>query len=152
MRHNSGLSWELSFGERDITARPLKEIGLSLGSVNFILKELIKKGYVKAQRSQELKQQGGIHIRLTPKGINEALRQTQYFLVSKMEEYEKLQREIDDLRQENALLDENVTGTDGRRPAIFIDRDGTIMVDVGYPKLRPAGQPDYRGCQGIERI
>jgi|GEM_PF-399798 len=124
------LSSESEISQRDLS----KRIGLSLGSVNFILKELIKKGYVKAQRFKNSNNKAAYIYVLTPKGINERVRQTQYFLRLKMEEYEKLQREIDDLRQENAHLDENVTGTDGRRPAIFIDRDGTIMVDVGYPK------------------
>ncbi len=124
------LSSESEISQRDLS----KRIGLSLGSVNFILKELIKKGYVKAQRFKNSNNKAAYIYVLTPKGINERVRQTQYFLRIKMEEYEKLQREIDDLKQENACLDKNAAGMDGKKPAVFIDRDGTIMVDVGYPK------------------
>lgn len=124
------LSSESEISQRDLS----KRIGRSLGSVNFILKELIKKGYVKAQRFKNSNNKAAYIYVLTPKGINERVRQTQYFLRLKMEEYEKLQREIDDLRQENAHLDESAAKMDGRKLAVFIDRDGTIIVDVGYPK------------------
>lgn len=124
------LSSEGEISQRDLS----KRIGLSLGSVNFILKELVKHGYVKAQRFKNSNNKAAYFYVLTPKGINERVRQTQYFLRLKMEEYERLQREIDDLREENAHLDKNAAGTDGMRPAVFLDRDGTIMIDVGYPK------------------
>lgn len=124
------LSSEGEISQRDLS----KRIGLSLGSVNFILKELIKQGFVKAQRFKNSNNKAACIYVLTRKGINERVRQTQYFLRLKMEEYEKLQKEIDDLRQENAHLGKNAAGTDGKRPAVFIDRDGTIMIDVGYPK------------------
>ncbi len=124
------LSSEGEISQRDLS----KRIGLSLGSVNFILKELVKQGYVKAQRFKNSNNKAAYFYVLTPKGINERVRQTQYFLRLKMEEYERLQREIDDLREENAHLDRNAAGVDGTRPAVFIDRDGTIMIDVGYPK------------------
>ena len=40
------LSAEGTVSQRDLS----KKVGLSLGSVNYIMKELIKRGYVKAQR------------------------------------------------------------------------------------------------------
>jgi len=87
--------------EREISQRDLsKKIGLSLGSINFIMKELIKKGYVKAQRFKNSNNKAAYIYILTPQGINERIRQTQYFLQLKMEEYERLQKEIDELQQE----------------------------------------------------
>jgi EPS-associated MarR family transcriptional regulator len=86
---------------REISQRDLsKKIGLSLGSVNFILKELIKKGYVKAQRFKNSNNKAAYIYVLTPKGINERVQQTQYFLEVKLEEYERLQKEIDELKEE----------------------------------------------------
>jgi EPS-associated MarR family transcriptional regulator len=86
---------------REISQRDLsKKIGLSLGSVNFILKELIKKGYVKAQRFKNSHNKAAYIYVLTPQGINERVRQTQYFLQLKLEEYEKLQKEIEQLKGE----------------------------------------------------
>lgn len=90
------LSEARKISQRDLS----KKIGLSLGSVNFILKELIKKGYVKAQRFKNSNNKAAYIYVLTPQGINERVRQTQYFLQVKLEEYEKLQREIDELKQE----------------------------------------------------
>jgi len=91
------LSAESEISQRDLS----KRIGLSLGSVNFILKELIKKGYVKAQRFKNSNNKAAYIYVLTPKGINERIQQTQYFLKLKMEEYERLEREIEELKKEH---------------------------------------------------
>jgi EPS-associated MarR family transcriptional regulator len=94
---------ELS-GEGEISQRDLsRRIGLSLGSVNFILKELIKKGFVKAQRFKNSNNKAAYIYVLTPQGINERVKQTQYFLQLKMKEYERLQKEIEELRIENTI-------------------------------------------------
>jgi len=90
------LSEQTQISQRDLS----KRIGLSLGSVNFILKELIKKGYVKARKFKNSNNKAAYIYVLTPKGINERIRQTQYFLHIKMDEYERLKREIDDLKNE----------------------------------------------------
>lgn len=94
---------ELS-GEGEISQRDLsRRIGLSVGSVNFILKELIKKGFVKAQRFKNSNNKAAYIYVLTPQGINERVKQTQYFLQLKMKEYERLQKEIEELRIENTI-------------------------------------------------
>ena len=90
------LSAETQISQRDLS----KKVGLSLGSVNFILKELIRKGYVKVQRFKNSKNKVAYIYVLTPKGINERIRQTQRFLHLKIDEHERLTREIDDLRNE----------------------------------------------------
>jgi EPS-associated MarR family transcriptional regulator len=90
------LSAESEISQRDLS----KRIGLSLGSINFILKELIKKGYVKVQRFKNSNNKAAYIYVLTPKGINERIQQTQYFLQLKMEEYERLQKEIEELQKE----------------------------------------------------
>lgn len=91
------LSTESEISQRDLS----KRIGMSLGSINFILKELIKKGYVKAQRFRNSKQKAAYIYTLTPTGINERIRQTQYFLEMKINEYERLQKEIEELKKES---------------------------------------------------
>ncbi len=96
---------ELSEGgtisQRDLS----KKVGLSLGSVNFILRELIKRGYVKAQRFKNSHNKAAYIYVLTPDGINARIRQTQYFLQVKMEEYERLQKEIEELKKENGTIE-----------------------------------------------
>ena len=90
------LSIEGTISQRDLS----KKIGLSLGSVNYILKELIKRGYVKAQRFKNSHNKAAYIYLLTPEGINARIKQTQYFLQVKMEEYENLKREIEELRND----------------------------------------------------
>lgn len=90
------LSEQTQISQRDLS----KKIGLSLGSVNFILKELIKKGFIKAQRFKNSNNKAAYIYILTPKGVNERIRLTQYFLRVKMNEYERLKCEIDVLKNE----------------------------------------------------
>ncbi len=90
------LSAEGAVSQRDLS----KKIGLSLGSVNYILKELIKRGYVKAQRFKNSQNKAAYIYVLTPEGINARIKQTQYFLQVKMEEYENLKREIEELKHD----------------------------------------------------
>ncbi len=90
------LSEEGTVSQRDLS----KKIGLSLGSVNYIMKELIKKGYVKTQRFKNSSNKAAYIYALTPQGINARIKQTQIFLEQKVEEYERLRLEIDELRKE----------------------------------------------------
>jgi len=82
--------------QRDLS----RKVGLSLGSINYIMKELIQKGYVKAQRFKNSSKKAAYIYVLTPQGINARVKQTQYFLQKKMEEYEKLKMEIDELKRD----------------------------------------------------
>jgi EPS-associated MarR family transcriptional regulator len=91
------LSTDGTVSQRDLS----KRVGLSLGGVNYIIKELIQKGYVKAQRFKNSNNKAAYVYAVTPKGINARIQQTQFFLQKKMEEYEKLRREIDELQKEN---------------------------------------------------
>jgi EPS-associated MarR family transcriptional regulator len=91
------LSAEGTVSQRDLS----KKVGLSLGSVNYIMKELIKKGYVKTQRFKNSSNKAAYIYALTPHGINARIQQTQIFLERKVEEYERLKREIDELRKEH---------------------------------------------------
>ncbi|HEX2966276.1 MAG TPA: MarR family EPS-associated transcriptional regulator [Syntrophorhabdaceae bacterium] len=90
------LSVDGTTSQRDLS----KKVGLSLGSVNYILKEFVKCGYVKVQRFKNSQNKAAYIYVLTPEGINVRLKQTQYFLQIKMEEYENLKREIDQLRRD----------------------------------------------------
>jgi len=91
------LSTNRNLSQRDLS----KRMGLSLGGANYIIKELIKKGYIKVHRFKNSNNKAAYIYALTPQGINARIHQTQYFLKAKMEEYERLKREIDELRQEN---------------------------------------------------
>lgn len=85
--------------EKAITQRILSDrLGLSLGSINYIVKALIQRGYVKAQRFKNSNNKIGYMYILTPKGIKAKIDQTEAFMQRKMEEYEKLKAEMDTLK------------------------------------------------------
>ena len=103
------FSVEGTISQRDLS----KRIGLSLGSVNYIVKELIKKGYVKAQKFKNSQNKAAYIYVLTPQGINARVKQTQYFLQVKLEEYERLKMEIDELKKDASGLEQDVPEKEG---------------------------------------
>ena len=85
----------------EITQRVLaKELGVSLGKANYCLKALIDKGLVKVANFKNSNNKSAYIYLLTPKGIEEKSRITIHFLKRKIDEYEELRREIDELQQE----------------------------------------------------
>jgi EPS-associated MarR family transcriptional regulator len=85
----------------DITQRELAEaLGVSLGKVNYCLKALIEKGWIKANNFKNHKQKSAYAYLLTPKGIERKAQITVRFLKRKVEEYETLKQEIEQLQEE----------------------------------------------------
>lgn len=83
----------------DLTQRELaKELGLSVGSINYCLKALMDKGLVKMKNFATSKNKFGYVYVLTPSGISEKAVITRRFLKRKMGEYEALKVEIMKLR------------------------------------------------------
>ena len=82
----------------DLTQRELAEkLGVSVGSLNYCLKALIKKGWIKMQNFSQSKNKFGYVYILTPKGISEKAALTSDFLKRKLSEYESLKLEIESL-------------------------------------------------------
>ncbi len=87
--------------EPELSQRALsKRLNISLGMINYLVKELAKKGLVKIENFKKSNNKLAYRYLLTPKGIEEKARLTYHFLKRKMEEYEKLQREIEELKKE----------------------------------------------------
>ncbi len=85
----------------DLTQRELaKVLGISLGGLNYCLKALMDKGWVKMQNFGHSKNKFGYVYLLTPHGAAEKARLTQRFLTRKLAEYEALKAEIEVLKQE----------------------------------------------------
>ncbi|HZP91658.1 MAG TPA: MarR family EPS-associated transcriptional regulator [Burkholderiales bacterium] len=85
----------------EISQRQLAgELGVSVGKVNFCLRALLDKGLVKVRNFRDSRNKLAYAYYLTPKGAREKVRATSGFLMRKLEEYEGLQRQIDDLRRE----------------------------------------------------
>jgi len=82
--------------QREIAAR----LGISVGKTNFLIKSLIGKGYVKATNFKNSNNKSAYLYYLTPRGMEAKASATCRFLRQKMEEYERLQAEIQRLTQE----------------------------------------------------
>ena len=79
----------------NISQRQLaKEIGLSIGKVNYCLKALIDIGFVKVDNFNNSNQKLKYAYILTPKGIQQKIIITKEFITKKIEEYEKLKKYI----------------------------------------------------------
>ena len=76
------------------------ELGISLGRVNYCLNALINKGLVKANNFRNSENKRAYLYLLTPRGIEERARVTARFLRVKLDEYEVLKRELEDLQRE----------------------------------------------------
>lgn len=81
-----------------------RELGISLGKVNFCLNALIEKGIVKATSFLNSRNKRAYAYILTPQGIEDKARVTLRFLRRKVTEYEALQREIADLTEQAQKL------------------------------------------------
>jgi EPS-associated MarR family transcriptional regulator len=85
----------------DLTQRELAEkLGISVGGLNYCLKALIEKGLVKMKNFANSKNKFGYVYVLTPTGMAEKAAITQRFLKRKMEEYEALKAEIENLQRD----------------------------------------------------
>ena len=86
----------------EYTQRELsREMGVSLGKVNYCLKKLTEKGLIKLTNFTHNPNKMGYAYLLTPSGIEEKTRLTFSFLKRKVVEYEVLKKEIDALKLES---------------------------------------------------
>ena len=85
----------------ELSQRQLADaLGVSLGAANYCLKALVEKGWVKLENFQKNPNKLGYLYLLTPMGISAKTRLTASFLKRKLDEYEALQAEIEELRLE----------------------------------------------------
>jgi EPS-associated MarR family transcriptional regulator len=85
----------------DINQRELaRHLGMSLGGLNYCLRALMDKGYVKLDNFQNSKHRFKYVYLLTPAGLAQKVAMTGRFLKRKMDEYEALRAEIETLKAE----------------------------------------------------
>lgn len=89
----------------DLSQRELaREMGISLGKVNYCINALIGMGLVKARNFRNSKRKLAYAYLLTPRGVEKKAAITIQFLRRKVAEYESLKAEIADLRREVSAL------------------------------------------------
>lgn len=75
-------------------------VGISVGSVHYCLNALVERGLIKIGNFTASADKRRYAYILTPKGMAEKAAITNRFLTRKIEEYEALKAEIDELRKE----------------------------------------------------
>jgi EPS-associated MarR family transcriptional regulator len=78
------------------------ELGYSLGKLNYCLRALMDKGWVKTENFRNNQNKSAYLYQLTPTGITEKARVTQRFLQRKLEEHQQIEQEIEALKHEVA--------------------------------------------------
>jgi MarR family transcriptional regulator, temperature-dependent positive regulator of motility len=89
---NPGIS------QRDIA----RELGVSLGKVNYCLKALLEKGHIKSQNFKNSQNKAAYLYLLTPRGVKAKARITAAYLQRKIADYEAIKAEIEQLQAEVA--------------------------------------------------
>ena len=102
--HKSDIEYEVLRNFEDnpnLTQRQMaKELGLSLGKTNYVIRALVDKGWVKLQNFKRSDKKLGYIYLLTPEGMSERSALARDFLRRKSEEYNKLKEEIEILKRE----------------------------------------------------
>ena len=89
----------------DMTQREIADkLGLSASGLNYCLKALIEKGWVKVQNFSQSKNKFRYIYVLTPQGLTEKAQLTGRFLKRKIKEYEALKAEIAALSADADLI------------------------------------------------
>ena len=71
-----------------------KELGYSLGKLNYCLKALKTKGFIKMKNFEKNPNKINYIYVLTPRGITEKAKLTVNFMKRKMKEYDELKKEL----------------------------------------------------------
>ena len=84
------ISKDSNISQREIST----ELGISLGKVNYCLRALKEKGFIKIKNFRKSKNKMKYFYVLTPKGISEKTKITIRFMKQKIREYDELKKEI----------------------------------------------------------
>ena len=82
--------------QRDVA----RQLGVSLGKVNYCLRALIRKGWIKASNFKNSNNKAAYRYLLTPHGLERRTSLAIRFLRRKMREFEALRAEIEQMRRD----------------------------------------------------
>lgn len=79
-----------------------RELGISLGSANYCLQALIRKGWIKVENFKNSRNKAAYMYLLTPRGVEAKAVLAMQFLRIKQREYETLRLEIEEANHNHA--------------------------------------------------
>lgn len=88
-----------SINQRDLS----HSLGISLGKVNYCVKSLIEKGWVKVTNFRNNRNKLSYAYLLTPSGLEQKATVTVRYLRRKMQEYDELKQAVEELKKEVSL-------------------------------------------------
>ncbi|MDR9498504.1 MAG: MarR family EPS-associated transcriptional regulator [Hydrogenovibrio sp.] len=101
MENTETLLKVLQHAPEQATQRSLaKKLGCSLGKTNYIVKAVMAKGLIKAERFASSDKKWHYRYVLTPEGIAERIKITEHFVQRKKQEYEQLCKELQTLKND----------------------------------------------------
>ncbi len=98
------LEQDSNFTQRQLS----NNLGVSLGKINYCLKSLIEKGFIKVNNFRNNKNKIQYSYLLTPNGVEEKAKLTLDFIRIKTQEYSALKQEIESLKQEAKNMDRDL--------------------------------------------
>ena len=103
--HQEELTLAILRKSESIESQPslARELGYSVGKINYILKALIDKGLIKAENFANSKQKKNYKYLLTPKGIEEKIKLTEKFVERKKAEYDELYQELEQYKKSDSI-------------------------------------------------
>jgi len=76
-----------------------KELGYSVGKINFVIKALVDKGLIKIENFSNSKSKKNYKYLLTEDGVKQKIRLTEKFVARKKTEYDELYKELVEYKQ-----------------------------------------------------
>ena len=111
--HDLDILDEIEKNPNATQATMANQMNVAIGTVNWHLKRLIDKGYVKIQRCEKKK----LKYLITPEGISLRAKLTVDYIHSSFEMYRLIRQRM------NAVLDQCAEGS---YPALFLDGEGDV--------------------------
>lgn len=94
-KDNLNLLRKISEGKKHSQRKMAKDLGFSLGKLNYCLNALKKKGMVKIENFQKHPNKTNYLYILTPRGIKEKTKLTIAFMNRMMKEYDELKKDLE---------------------------------------------------------
>ena len=120
------IATQSSASQRGLAVR----LGVSVGKVNYCLRALVDKGWVKASNFRRSDNKLAYVYLLTPSGVSAKLQLTRDFLAHKEHEFERLRGEIINLRRK-LLQDNSENRNMSREVKIFDGLEKSALGDRG---------------------